>query len=220
MKLVFFLIFIFAFIAKAEVITKINTHEKIVAITLDACETKTPSYVDHEIVDYLIKKRIPFTLFVNGKFLRRNKEDLKNLYSTGLVSIQNHSMNHFQHMENLSDRDIVFEVKAVEILIKELTNKKPIYFRFPGGNYDERSLRIVESLGYKVVHWTFASGDPDPHVTPEKLVSHVVSNTKPGSIVIFHANGRGYSTKKALPIIVEELMRKGYSFVRLEDYIK
>ena len=107
-----------------------------------------------------------------------------------------------------------------EKLIQKLTGKRPIYFRFPGGNYDERTLRIVEGLGYKVVHWTFPSGDPDKRITPQRLASHVINNTKPGAILIFHANGRGYSTGEAMPIIVEELKKRGYNFVRLEEYLK
>jgi hypothetical protein len=51
------------------------------------------------------------------------------------------------------------------------------------------------------------------------LVDHVIRNTKPGSILIFHANGRGYKTGEALPEIVRILKQKGYRFVRLEDYL-
>ncbi len=220
MKVIIAMLFIFLTVSKAEVITRLPTTEKVVAITLDACETKTPSYIDWKIINYLVENRIPFTLFVNGKFLLRNWKELEALYRTGLVSIQNHSMNHYQHMENLDRETVIREVLEAEKLIQKLTGKRPIYFRFPGGNYDERTLRIVEGLGYKVVHWTFPSGDPDKRITPQRLASHVINNTKPGAILIFHANGRGYSTGEAMPIIVEELKKRGYNFVRLEEYLK
>lgn len=207
-------------LAGAEVITRLPTKEKVVAITLDACETKTPSYLDWKIINFLIENRIPFTIFVSGKFLIRNRKDLEKIYKTGLVSIQNHSMNHYQHMEKLSRYEIIRELKETEALIYQITGKRSLYFRFPGGNYDSMSLSIVESLGYKVVHWTFPSGDPDRRITPERLHRHVVKNTVPGSILIFHVNGRGYSTGDALPYIVEDLKKQGYRFVKLEDYIK
>lgn len=220
MMVVFLLLLTILSLASAEVITRLPTKEKVVAITLDACETKTPSYLDWKIINYLMENRIPFTIFVSGKFLIRNRKDLERIYRTGLVSIQNHSMNHYQHMERLSKDEVIRELEEVEALIYQITGKRSLYFRFPGGNYDSRSLSIVESLGYKVVHWTFPSGDPDKRITPEMLHKHVVRNTVPGSILIFHVNGRGYSTGEALPRIVEDLKKQGYRFVRLEDYIK
>lgn len=207
-------------IVLADVINRLPTDEKVVAITLDACETKTPSYLDMDIIDYLVSNKIPFTLFVSGKFLIRNKEDIKKLYSTGLVSIHNHSMNHYLHMERLPASLVIQEVRDAEELIQNTIGQKPKYFRFPAGNYDEKTLKLVESMGYKVVHWTFPSGDPDKSITPERLANHVLEKTKPGSILIFHVNGRGYSTAKAMPKIVQELKKRGYRFVLIDEYIK
>lgn len=203
----------------AQVIDKLPTNQKVVAITLDACETKAPSYLDWKIINYLLENKIPFTLFVSGKFIERNKNELEKIYKSGIVSIQNHSYNHFQHMEKLSKEEIVEEVLKTEKLIYHITGKKPIYFRFPGGNYDEKSLKILENLGYKVVHWTFPSGDPDRSITADKMTLFVLSKTRPGTILIFHANGRGYSTPDALPVIIRELKKKGYNFVKLEEYL-
>ncbi len=123
-------------------------------------------------------------------------------------------------MEKLTKEKVIYEVKKAEELILKLTGEKPFLFRFPGGNYDERTLKIVESLGYKVVHWTFPSGDPDPRLTPKKLTEWVLKNVKPGAILIFHANGRGYATPYALPKIIKALKGRGYSFGRIEDYLR
>jgi len=220
-KLIFILLFLLSsfLFSNAEIITTLKTDDKVVALTFDACETKTPSYLDHKIIDFLVSQKIPFTLFVSGKFIERNFQDLKNLYNTGLVLIQNHSYSHNNHMDLLSEEEIKEDVLENENLIIRLTGVKPKYFRFPAGNYDEKTLRLVESLGYKVVHWTFPSGDPDIKITKEMLIVHVIRNTRPGSILIFHANGRGYKTAEALPEIVRILKQKGYRFVRLEDYL-
>ena len=45
----------------------------------------------------------------------------------------------------------------------------------------------------------------------------MLSETRPGSILIFHINGRGWSTGEALPHIVEELKRRGYRFTTLQQ---
>ncbi len=220
--IVFCLLFLlYSFPAWGKIITELPTHRRLVALTFDACETKTPSYFDLTILDFLLRNRIPFTLFISGKFAKRtvNSMIIRCICKYDFVEVENHSYSHPLHMERLTPKEIEREVLRTEAILYSLTNRRTRLFRFPGGNYDERSLRIVERLGYKVVHWTFPSGDPDKSIDPISLKRWVLSRTRPGSILIFHINGRGYSTGKALPVIVKVLTRRGYSFVKLEDLI-
>ena len=203
--------------ALAEIVTRLPGDEPVVALTFDACETRTPSSFDQKIVAYLIKEEIPATIFVNGKFARRNMEALRSIAGEPFLEIENHSLNHPQHMENLNEQEITKEVLGGEELIVQATGKKPLFFRFPAGNHDQRSVKVVENLGYRVVHWTFASGDPSKGTTPARLVDWVLEKTRKGAILIFHINGRGYGTGEALPQIVQQLRQKGYRFVLLKD---
>ncbi|MGD9947164.1 MAG: polysaccharide deacetylase family protein [Desulfobulbus sp.] len=205
--------------AFSEVVTRLPGKNPVIALTFDACETKTPSFFDQKILTFLLAERIPFTLFISGKFARRNADELKELSRNPLVEVENHSLNHIQHMERLSHEAVIQEVVGCEQLLSEITGRKPVFFRFPAGNYDQRTLRIVEGLGYRVVHWSFASGDPDKRVSPGWLSAWVLSQARQGNILIFHINGRGYSTGKALPEIVRQLHRKGYQFVLLRDLL-
>lgn len=189
--------------------------ENQVALTFDACETLTPSFFDRSILDYLLREQLPFTVFVNGKFALRNADTIKALAANPLVQFENHSQRHLQHMERLGREQVVREVVDCADLLIRLTGRAPIFFRFPAGNYDARTLEIVEGLGYRVVHWRFASGDPDPHLTPERLAAYVLHKVGKGDILIFHLNGRGYSTGTALPRIVEGLRRQGLAIVPL-----
>jgi len=203
------------------VITRLPTHEKVAALTFDACETITPAYFDLPLLNFLLRKELPFTLFLSGKFALRpsNALIIRALSRDPLVEIENHSFTHPLHMERLPASRIEEEVLKTQNLLFNLTGKKTRFFRFPGGNCNARTVALVESLGYRVVHWTFASGDPDRHITPKRLETWVLRETRPGYILIFHINGRGYSTAKALPVIVKELERRGYRFVRLDEFI-
>ncbi len=200
------------------IITKFKS-DSAVALTFDACETKTPSYFDTTILDYLLKEEIPFTLFVNSKFALRNMPRLKEIAKLPFVEIENHTHNHVQNMEKLSRDSIRQEVILLEKLLIDSIGYRPVYFRFPGGNYDSIALYEVEQLGYPVVHWTFPSGDPDRNLTPQRLAKGVIGQTKPGNILIFHMNGRGYSTGKALPGIIGAFRKKKFSFVKLHEVI-
>lgn len=202
--------------AHAEVITGLPTRDKVVALTFDACETRTPVSLDHSIGDFLVGERIPFTVFACGRFARHNQDSLAALARLDFVEIENHSFNHDNHMERLDDATVRREVLDTEALLQTITGRRTRYFRFPAGNYDERTLADVERLGYRVVHWSFASGDPVKSVTPEELSRWVLLKTRPGSILIFHINGRGWSTGRALPGIVAALRGRGYRFTRLD----
>ncbi len=201
------------------IITSLPTKDSVVALTFDACETITPSYMDSTVLRCLLEEKIPFTLFASGKFAVRNRDELRQLSQLDFVEIENHSYNHMQHMEELDAKAFADDVRRNEDTLISITGKRPKFFRFPGGNYDENSLKTAEELNYKVVHWSFESGDPGTEVTPDHLIEWVLLKTKQASILIFHINGRGYSTGRALPRIVESLKKRGYRFVKLADYI-
>ncbi len=201
----------------SEVITRLPTSEKVVAFTFDACETRTPSFFDPVILDFLKRQRVPATFFVSGRFASRNREVLEDLRRWEIFEVENHSLSHVQHMERLSEEAFRREVLESEAILWEMTGIKPVFFRFPAGNYNAAALRAVESMGYRVVHWTFPSGDPDRRIGVERLSRWVLDRTRPGSILIFHVNGRGYHTGEALPRIVEGLRGRGYRFVTLRE---
>jgi len=200
----------------ADVVTRLPGRDKMVALTFDACEGRIPAHFDSAIGDYLVAEKIPFTIFVTGRFARHNQEILKQLAALDFVEIENHSLDHDNHMERMADAAIRHQIADNDQLLFGITGRHTHYFRFPAGNYDERGLKIAEGLGYKVVHWSFPSGDPAREVTAQKMTDWVLSETRPGSILIFHINGRGWNTAAALPGIVAELKRRGYGFTTLE----
>ena len=209
--------------AWAEIVTRLplaNKSDKVVALTFDACETRTPAFLDTSISDFLVRRKIPFTVFACGRFARHNREALASLSRLDFVEIENHSMNHDNHMERMDQATVRREVEDAETLLHGITGKRTRYFRFPAGNYDAPALATVEGLGYRAVHWSFASGDPVKTMTPEVEIAWVLEKTRPGGILIFHINGRGWSTGKALPGIVDTLQSRGYRFARLDALIK
>ncbi|MBP7866825.1 MAG: polysaccharide deacetylase family protein [Acidobacteria bacterium] len=194
--------------------------QRRVALTFDACESNAPAGFDETVLACLLREKVPFTIFAGGKFAERNAARLRELAAFPFVEVENHSFAHRQHMERMSPAEVEADVRRAERVIAGLTSRPPRFFRFPGGNYDDRTLEQVEKMGYRVVHWTFASGDPDPKVTPERLEQYVLSGARDGGILIFHVNGRGWATGRALPGILAGLRERGYRFVRLDEAIE
>lgn len=203
----------------ADVITHIPTKDKVVALTFDACEAGEPMAIDHGILDYLLAREIPFTVFATGKFVATNVDEIEALSALDFVDIENHSWSHPNTMNRYEPEQVVHQVERANQEIVDVTGRAPQFFRFPAGNYNQAGLKAVEKLGYQVVHWRWATGDPDAHATADTLFNRVMKNVAPGDILIFHINGRGHYTAEALPRIVEELEADGYRFVLISDYI-
>lgn len=205
--------------ARADLITRLPTEERVVALTFDACEAGKPVSFDHGILDYLVARKIPFTVFASGRFVQTNFAAVQALSTLDFVDIENHSWNHPNTMNHFRAEAVLDQVGRAHNEIVTATGRQPQFFRFPAGNFNEEGLKAVESLGYHVVHWRWATGDPDPREGANALYNRVVSKVAPGDILIFHINGRGVHTAQALPRIVEQLEAEGYRFVLVSDYV-
>ena len=206
--------------ARAEVITRLPTSERVVALTFDACEQQRPVKLDTAISDYLVAHRIPFTLFLSGRFVQDNAEAVKALAALDFVELENHSWDHPNRMQVLPDVEVRDELLKTDAEIARLTGRRTAFFRFPAISYNARTLADAEGLGFVVVHYRWEVGDPDPHETPSRIVNETLEGTKPGDILIYHINGRGWHTAEALPRLIAGLQEKGYRFVLLRDYLK
>jgi peptidoglycan/xylan/chitin deacetylase (PgdA/CDA1 family) len=208
------LVLVLASAAQAGIVTRLPGTDKTVALTFDACPAKHPQRFDRAALDYLIREKLPATLFISGAFARETAADIKHLAALPFLELENHSVSHTLHMEKLPDGEALREMDGA--WLAGLTGRQATFFRFPGGNADSRTLALAERR-YRVVHWSFASGDADPAMTPQELTQNVLGRVGPGSILVFHINGNGHGTAQALPGIVAALRAQGYRFVKLED---
>jgi peptidoglycan/xylan/chitin deacetylase (PgdA/CDA1 family) len=213
------LILLGASAAQADVITRLPTDERVVALTFDACEQHAPVKLDTGISDYLVANHIPFTLFLSGRFAQDNADAVKRLAKLEFVELENHSWDHPNKMQRLADNDVRDEILKTDAEIAGLTGRGTVFFRFPAISYDSRTLADAEALGFVVVHYRWEVGDPDPKETANRIVRETLEGTRPGDILIYHINGRGWHTAEALPRMIEGLRTKGYRFVLLRDYI-
>lgn len=206
--------------ARADVVTALPTRERVVALTFDACEAGKIVHIDRRVLEILLSRKTPFTVFVTGKFVRDNAADVEALARTPNVAIENHSWSHPKDMRLLNEATVAAQITRASEEIERVTGRRPTLFRFPGGLSDARTVAIAERLGYRVVHWRWPEGDPDPKVTGPGMVRESMARTVPGDILIFHINGRGVHTAEALPAIIDGLSKRGYRFVLLTDYLR
>jgi peptidoglycan/xylan/chitin deacetylase (PgdA/CDA1 family) len=201
----------------ASIVTRLPTQSKVVALTFDACEAKKVAHLDEGILEVLRHHPVPFTVFVSGRFVRDNEIAVAELSRWPEVHIENHSWSHPADMRLLSDDEIRREVLQTDDIIERVAGRRPTFFRFPGGLADERTVDLVARLGHQTVHWRWPEGDPARAIDANALIEQTYAKVRPGDILIFHINGRGWHTAEALPELLTGLELRGYRFVSLVD---
>ncbi len=190
----------------------VETGDKKIALTFDAAwgadDTDT-------LISVLQKYNAPATFFVVGEWVDKYPDEVKKLADAG-NDVMNHSATH-PYMTSLGESGMKEQLKICNDKIAAITGKVPTLFRCPYGDYDNKVISTVESVGMKTVQWDVDSLDWKDTATVESIVSRVTGKVKPGSIVLFHNDAD--HTPEALPIILEKLTAEGYSFVKVADLI-
>ena len=196
-------------------IYRVDIEEKKIAITVDV-NWAEKEYL-YDILDVLDKYNIKATFFVMGKWIvypSGNVEKLKEIYNRG-HEIGNHSYVHPDFAKIGKDR-IVDEINKTEDIIKQVIGIKTELFRFPSGSYNDNGIKVVEELSYKIIHWDVDSVDWK-QLGLDSEYNRVIKNVKPGSIVLFHNNGK--YTPSNLDKLIPELQSQGYEFVKVGELI-
>jgi len=209
------------------VISNLNTKSNVIALTCDACGSKTDGY-DAELIDFLIKENVPATLFINARWIDKNPEVFESLAANPLFEIENHGMEHKPCSVNGKSiyglagtnnvAEVVDEIEKNGLKIEALTGRKPKFYRSGTAYYDEVAVQIANELGYKVAGFSVLGDKGATYNAVE--VENAFLTTENGSIIICHFNHPEKETFEGLRRAIPKLKQKGFKFVKLEEYLK
>src|ERR1044072_7652678 len=74
--------------------TRLDTRDKVIALTLDACGSPKGKGVDAALMDFLERERIPATLFINARWIDASPELFRRRAANPLFEIANHGTRH------------------------------------------------------------------------------------------------------------------------------
>ena len=189
-----------------------------IALTFDACRTGLPEDYDGPVIEILIREKVPATIFMSGRWVERNRDKAAFLAAQQQFEIANHAYWH-PHLLDKDDDRVLRELRQTQAVLKKLGGAAPKYFRPPYGEVDERVARLAARAGLKTVQYDIASGDPDPKLSPERIVRTVLREARGGSIIVFHVNRHGVHTAEMLPAIIAGLRQKGYELVTVGELL-
>jgi len=140
-----------------------------------------------QILDVLKEKNVRATFFITLAYLNSSPELVQRMIDEG-HTVGNHTAFHPSMPKVKLDR-AYREVKQLHDAVLSRFGYEMKYFRFPMGESSDRTLALVQEMGYTSVFWSFAYMDWDPEKQPEPASSRqkIVSYAQPGTVYLLHA---------------------------------
>ena len=194
-----------------------------VALTLDACTGK----YDDDLIQFLIRNRLPATIFATKKWLDRNPYGVSVIKShLDLFDVENHGENHIPAVIGVGKkvygipgepdiihlrREVIEGARAVEAV----TGVAPRWYRGATAEYDRQAIVEIVKLGYKIAGFSVNAdaGASLKKASIEERLTHV----KAGDVIIAHMNKPASDTAEGLSVGLLQLLRSGFVFVRLDQ---
>ncbi|WLR42085.1 polysaccharide deacetylase family protein [Bacillus carboniphilus] len=202
---------------KKNLIQKVNTQDKLVTLTFD--DGPDGDYTA-KILDILKEKGVKATFFVVGKQVATYPEVMKRIVKEG-HGIGNHSWDH-PYITKIWSSDVKKQIQSTQTEIKQVTGRKPDLFRPPYGFTTKADIKILNELGMRNVKWSIDTLDWSG-TSADEIIEIIKRDTTPGGIVLQHnakENSRALDgTVEALPTIIDELRKKGYTFVTVQTLL-
>jgi polysaccharide deacetylase family sporulation protein PdaB len=192
-------------------IYRVDRSDKVVALSFDA--TWGTDLTD-EILEILKQNGVRTTFFLAGQWIDKYPEYVVKIAAHG-HEIGNHSYSH-PHMNSLTTTGVIQELERNQEMIRDLVGEQPLLFRPPFGEYSNTVIQAASSLGYKTIQWSVDSLDWK-NSTSEQIYARVMSQLKPGDIVLFHNAAPG--TPQAIRRLIPELITRGYRIVPVSELL-
>lgn len=192
-------------------IYSVEREDKYVSITFD-CAWGTEHTDD--ILAALKASNVRATFFMVEFWSEKYPDYVKKIDESG-CEIGTHSATH-SYMSKLNAEEIKLELSTSSEAIKAVTGKEVELFRAPFGDYDDELIRTASEQGYYTIQWDVDSLDWKD-LSATDIAMRVINGVKSGSIILCHNNG--LHTAESLPIILETLKNRGYTFVPVGELI-
>lgn len=192
-------------------IYSVGTEEKKIAISFD-CAWGV-DYTD-SLLETLRRENVRATFFMVEFWAEKYPEYVRKIDECG-NEIGTHSATH-PYMSKLSQEEIRKELTTSVEAIESVTKKKVELFRPPYGDYDDLLIQTATDLGLYTIQWDVDSLDWKD-LSANDIAMRIINRTREGSIILCHNNGK--HTAEALPIVLDTLKNKGFTFVPIGELI-
>jgi len=195
------------------IFSKVPLTDKVVFVTIDDGIEKDPAFIQMT-ADF----QVPLTISLADTLIRDDYAYFEKLYQTGVVSIQNHTVNHPLSMPDLSYQQQLDEIAGQQTKLEKEYGTTPYIFRPPGGNYDSVTREAVRGAGLKgMMLWKEAMEINDMEY---QTSSH---SLRPGDIILCHFRGpaqlKGTTMVQMMTNLYRHIQAQGFTVGDVTKYV-
>jgi peptidoglycan/xylan/chitin deacetylase (PgdA/CDA1 family) len=201
--------------AKYNLIYDKETDKKEITLTFDDWGT---DYTVTKILDILAEHDVKATFFLRAKGVEANPNLARAMIEEG-HDVANHSYTH-PVVTTLSAEALQEDVvKAHQVITEAIQQQPTMLFRPPTGEIDDHTAKVIAAIGYPdIALYDVTTFDWDVNNSAEDIVNKIMEQTEDGSVILLHMLD-DIHTIEALPIAIEKLKQKGFTFVKMADLI-
>lgn len=184
-----------------------------IALTFD--DGPNPFWTE-KVLDVLRKNDIKATFFFLGKRAEEYGDIVKKAFDQGHL-VGNHTYSHFDNVK-------IGDFEESEAILFNITGEHTKFLRPPyNRTYLCDNYQLAINGEVKIINNDVVPCDWESKA--EDIIERVMRDTKNGSIILLHdgsqreeeIENRPSEMFKALPIIIDELKKKGFEFVRIDE---
>jgi peptidoglycan/xylan/chitin deacetylase (PgdA/CDA1 family) len=194
---------------------------RTVALTLDACS----GLVDMRIVETLLARSVPATIFATGLWLRGNAPTIALLRTrTDLFTLENHGERHLPPV--LGTRRVYGlpvagtldavqrEVSRGADLVAEARGERPRWYRGAAGLYSPAAVVAIQAMGCLIAGYSL-NADAGASL-PAASVARRIAAARSGDVIVAHINQPHRPSGHGVAEGVVALREAGAVFVGLD----
>ena len=167
-----------------------------------------------DMLQTLSNQNTHITFFIGGSWAKKYPELLADIANKG-HELGNHTYSH-PHPNTISKEKNKEQIVKTEDLVKEITGTKTTLYAPPYGEYNDTVLTAADELGYTTIMWTIDTIDwkrPPADI----IKNRVIKKLHNGAIILMHPTE---PTAKALPELISEIKKAGYTITTVSDILK
>lgn len=197
-----------------------GTKKKGIALTFD--DGPDPEYTP-QLLDLLKQYNIKATFFVLGAKAAEHPELIRRIHKEGhLVGVHN-----FRHRSNalMTPWKVRKQLRHSIRTIEDIIGVTPVYYRPPWGIFNLFDIFLFRK--FRVVLWSLIVEDWISKGGAQRIKNRIMVKIKHGDVIVLHDSGQTFGADedapaymlRALSEVLEETLKQGHAFTRLDELI-
>lgn len=196
-------------------VTFIGDNTKYVFLTFDMGWEYSNDGVRNteKLLDLLKEKNVKAAFFVTYEYVNQHSKDLvQRMIEEGHV-VGSHGYDHpYNGIPSLPLEEQIQDTLNMQKYIKDTFNYDMYMYRFSSSYYSDRSIAMVNKIGYHTSFWSVESIDweVDNQPDPAALMQEYMTELHPGAIYMMHAVSN--SNMQIMSDFIDKVRENGYEF--------